>query len=137
MLTHLGQIVLEHLIGEQFEDILTAEIHITAKAKLLNNEFTPSVLRHRLHTKVKIRCAAAKVEYTVGDLLTHALWLEPIRLKGTDRVCSRFICPIVHAETAHHLRIVEKSLRQCLSETALKTQANVLTHTFFVPNRKG
>ena len=97
MLAHLGQIVLEHLVGKQLEDVLSAEIHIAAEAKLLDDELAPPILRHRLHAEVKVRRAAAEVKHTVGDLLTRALRLKPICLKGTDRVRSGLICTVVWA----------------------------------------
>ena len=137
MLAHLGQIVLEHLVGKQLEDVLSAEIHIAAEAKLLDDELAPPILRHRLHAEVKVRRAAAEVKHTVGDLLARALRLKPIRLKGTDRVCSGLICTVVHAETTHHIRIVEESLRQRLSETALKALADVLTYALLIAHGEG
>ena len=137
MLAHLGQIILEHLVGKQLEDVLSAEIHIAAEAKLLDDELAPPILRHGLHAEVKVRRAAAEVKHTVGDLLTRALRLKPICLKGTDRVRSGLIGTVIHAETAHHIRIVEESLRQRLSETALKALADVLAYALLIAHGEG
>ena len=137
VLTHLCEVVLEHLIRQQLENVLTAEVHVAAEAKLLDDKFSTAVLRHVFHTKVKVRRAAAKVKDPVGDLLPHTLRLKPVRLEGTDRIGRRLIGTVVHAEAAHHLRIVEERLWQCLPKTALEAHADVLPYALLIAHGEG
>ena len=137
MAAHLCEVVFEHLIGEQFENILTAEIHIAAESKLLDDEFPPPVLRHIFHAEIKVRRSAAEIEYAVGNLLAHALRLKSVCLKRADRICRRLIRPVINAETAHHLGIIEQRFRQALPKSALEALANMLANTLFISHGEG
>ena len=133
---HLCEIVLKHLVGEQFQDVLTTKIHITAEAKLLYDKFSPPIFWNIFYAEVKICCTAAKVKHSIGNFITHTLRLEPICLKCTDCIRRRLVCTVVYTKATHHLCIVEQGLGECLTQPSFKAHSYMFTYTLFISNRK-